>query len=152
MRKIIKYAEKSELMNISIKYGNERFSFNLFEELKIDEGRINAEIKGQPSAYGFLSMLHKRLLALKSDKEMEVSKAYDKVYTKWKSRKDDNTNRPYANDFAESKAKSSKLYLAKLKALNKIKSELGIIETCVESFEQRGHLIQTISANIRKTQ
>ena len=62
MKNLKKYSNSSSLMNIKIKYGEEIFKFNLKEELEINEDKINSELKEQPSIYGFLTLLHKKLM------------------------------------------------------------------------------------------
>ena len=151
MKRLNKYALESKLMDISISYGEEKFSFNLFRELVIDENKIDSEIKDQPSAYAFLAMLHKKLIRKLKDKEKEAEKKYWSLFLSYKSETDRDTGRPTSNDVAEGKARKHPEYNLKLQAYYDAELDCNIIETCVKSFEQRYSLIQTLSANIRKT-
>lgn len=151
MKKLNKYAEKSELMAVSITYGSEKFSFNLFSELVVDENKINYEAKVQPSAYAFLGMLHKKLIRRAKDKEREMDKTYATMYIKFKEKIDERTGRPTANELAKERAIASSRYQTSWKEYIEANHDANIIGVCVSSFEQRKDLIQTLSANIRKT-
>ena len=67
-------AKNSSLTNISIQYGKEKIKFNLYEELIVNESRINEELKNQPSYYGFLSLLAVKLKRSMGDKKAELEK------------------------------------------------------------------------------
>lgn len=148
---LIRYAEKSDLMNIMIVHGDETFRFNLNEEVIVNENRINSEIKEQPSAYAFLGMLHKKLIRKAKDKERTMKKIYAVMYIKFKGEIDEQTNRPTANELAKEKAIASPRYQRSVKEYIRVQHESEVLEVCVLSFEQRSSLIQTLSANIRKT-
>lgn len=150
MRRIKRYASSSKLMDIQITYGDEKFNFNLFKELVVDENKINQEIKDQPSASGFLSMLSIKLLRVSRDKRAEMEKAYAKEYTKHKNAIDPDTNRLYPKETAKELATKSKIFQDAVLEYHQAEENYGIIKSCVEAFEQRYSLIQTLSANIRK--
>lgn len=149
--RLIQYSGESDLMNISIIHGDETFKFNLNEEVIVNENRINKEIKEQPSAYAFLGMLHKKLIRKAKDKERTMKKTYAIMFIKFKEEIDDQTNRPTANDLAKEKVIASFPYQKSVKEYIRVQHESDILEVCVLSFEQRASLIQTLSANIRKT-
>lgn len=149
--RLIKYAWNSKIMEISISYGDDKFSFNLNSEILVDENRINEEIKEQPSAYSFLGMLHVKLERIKDDRKKEMEKAYSSTYIKYKSQINEQTQRPFSDDLAKEKAINSVKYQKAVLSYNKAKEDAGIIGHCVKAFEQRYALIQTLSANIRKT-
>lgn len=149
MNKLKKYAISSNLMNILIKYQDEVLKFNLNEELIISEDKINSEIKDQPSVYGFLGMLCIKLKRFLKDKEMEMKKEYARLYVKFKTEKNDSTGRPPGDDMVESKIIVNLVYQNKVKEYNQAEEDFGTIEHCVKSFEERGKMIQSLSANIR---
>jgi len=149
--KIIQYAMRSELMNVKFSYGDEEYSFNLFSELVVNENVINKEIKEQPSSYAFLGMLHKKLIRIAKDKERQAEKIWSGLYIMNKEKLDDLTGRPTTNELAKEKATYAKKYQEAIKAQIAAEHNAGVIEVCVKSFEQRSNLIQTLSANIRKT-
>jgi len=150
MKKINKYASTSALMNVKIKYGEESYIFNLYEEIIVDENKINSEIRDQPTGYAFLSMLHKKLIRKAQDKKTELDKVHATLFLHFKDELDKNTGRANSNDVAESKVLLDANYLNHLAAYDKAQDERDTIEVCVKAFEQRKDLIQTLSANIRK--
>ena len=80
-----------------------------------------------------------------------MEKAYANEYIKFKGTTDEQTGRPMANDLAKEKAIASPVYQNAVKLYQAVQHQSDIIEVCVKSFEQRQQLIQTLSANIRKT-
>jgi len=151
MKRIKQYASSSSLMDVKITYGDETFSFNLFEELVVNENKINQEIKEQPSAFAFLAMLHKKLLRISKDKKAEMEKAYARMYMQYKKKIDPETQRQYPKESAKEMATKSPIYQSAIKAYHQAEENWGVIDSCVKGFEQRASLIQTLSANIRKT-
>lgn len=149
MSKLIGYAQKSRLMSIRIKFGNESFNFNLFEELQVNENIINDEIKIQPSISGFLGTMLTKLERIREDKEAEMNKVYHKLFTLNKSKVVD-SGRYASDDLSKSMVISSRKYQDALKNYLIAKENASLIKTCVNSFEQRSFLIQTLSANLRK--
>ena len=85
------------------------------------------------------------------DKKREMEKMYARMYIMWKSKIDENTNRPTANEVAKEKATNESRYQKTVTAFLEAQHECDIIGICVSAFEQRYSLIQTLSANIRKT-
>jgi len=151
MKRIKKYASSSSLMDIKITYGDETFEFNLFDELVVDENKINQEIQEQPSAFAFLAMLHKKLLRISKDKKAELEQMYARAYMRWKNKMDSETQRLYPKESAKELATKSPEYQKAIKIYHQAEENWGVIDACVKSFEQRKDLIQTLSANIRKT-
>lgn len=149
MKKLHRYTNKSPIMDIRIKYGNELFKFNLYEELVIDENKLNKELKEQPSYYGFMGLLLVKLQRSKDDAEAEVNKKEAMLFVKYKSELDPNTNRPYSNDLTQSLVMDDDEYQKALKIFNGFKESVGIISMCLKSFEQRSSLLQSLSANRR---
>jgi len=148
MRKLHKYAEKSKLMNIHIKLGEELFKFNLFEELVVDENIINDELKTQPTVSGFLGTLHTKMDRIKEDKEAEMEKVYYELFVKYKKQKND-YGRPNSDDMAKSMALSNKKYQRAAEEYRTARENSTLIKVSLQAFEQRSYLIQTLSANIR---
>lgn len=150
MRNLEIYAEKSSLMDIKISYGKEDFDFNLFQELIIDENKINHEAQVQPSAYAFISMLHKKLIRVAKDKKVESERLFARFYVNYKKEIDRETGRQNPKETAHFMATKHPSYQKKVREYHIAEEKAGMIETCVKAFEQRSFLIQTISANIRK--
>ena len=150
MKKLLKYSETSTLMGITIEYNGEKINFNLFDEIVVDENKINHEIKVQPSSYAFLNMLYKKLIRVSKDKEKTMERKYAHLFIKYKSETDPLTNRPFNNDIAMEMVKKNKEYQKSLTDYHDAQHNADILEVCVKAFEQRYSLIQTLSANIRK--
>jgi len=139
--KLKKKIKSTNILDIKISYGGENIRFNLSEELIINENKINEELKHQPSYYGFLRLLQNKLERVKNDKKVELDKIFSSLFIDFKSDTDPNTNRPYNNDIAEAKVLEDKEYLDAINIYNKSIEDVSIIETCVQSFEQRSRLI-----------
>lgn len=151
MSKLQKYAQKSSVMAITIILDNgEKFRFNLHEELKISEEKLNFEAIEQSSSYAFLGMLYRRLVKATDDRKMEMTKAWAVAYSSTKGQTNEQTGRPYADDLAKAMADMDDDYIEAVKVYTDAKYKAGMLETCVTAFEQRASLIQTISANNRK--
>lgn len=149
MKKLQTYSKKSELMNIRIQIGSEVFRFNIHEELKVDENIINDEISEQPTIRAFLSTMGVKLDRIKADKEAELEKTYAELFIKFKSEVNKDLGKFPSDDMAKHLVIKSKKYQDALLEYNQAKENFGRIKSCVESFDQRGYLIQTLSANIR---
>lgn len=146
--RILKYAKRSKIMEVSINLGPKSFSFNLNDELMIDENGMTEELKSQPSYYGYLGMLRVKLQRKVDDLKIEVSKEYANLYFKFENK--EASNRAEAAKVAKYKTESNPLYIAKCNQLNKAQEDLGIIQVCLDSFEQRSRMIQSLNANLRK--
>lgn len=150
MAKILeKYSKTSDLNNIKIKVGDETFKFNLYEELAINENIINAEIRNQPSIYGFLGMLLTKVNRIKDDAEKEKEKVFAILFSQYKDKFSENTQKTYTDDAAKAMATKNKKYQEALTKYHQAKQNSSTIYTVVKSFEQRYSLIQTLSANLR---
>lgn len=149
-KNISKLIEKTSLMDINIRYGKDKIKFNLFEELQINERKINREIKEQPSYFGFLSLLLVKLEKVRDDKKATLENTHSRLYLKYKKQIDPNTNRVYSKESAEALVSINKDFQKSVEDYNRSKENFGIIKTCVDSFSTRGYLIQTLSANVRK--
>jgi hypothetical protein len=155
MKRLQKLASTSQIMDVYIKYGDEKFKFNLYRELQIldeSEGSLNTEIRGQPTTYGFLSMLLTKLKKLQRELDVEKTEVFSEILVNIKSEKDPLTGKPYTKDSAEAKVVMTKEYQEKMKEYNNILHNVETLETCVEAFNQRSYLIQTLSANLRKNE
>lgn len=150
MKKVNEYSEKSNLMKIKVDYDGETFSFNLFEELQINESTINREIKSQPSSYAFLSMLHVKMISIHDMAKKEMEATYSKIYSEHREQINPISKRPYDKELAEALTLKNTTYRIKCQKYIKAKTNMQTLEACVKAFEQRSYLIQTISANTRK--
>lgn len=144
------YAKSSKLMQITINYGDETYSFNLNDELIVTEETVNREIKIQSNSYAFISMLHKKLLINKDKAEKEMEKRFSDIFIKYKEKINPVTQRPYDKEYVTHIANANPGYQKRKDDFIEAKHQYETIGTCVKAFEQRAFLIQTLSANIRK--
>lgn len=139
----------SPINRITIKYGKEEIRFNLWDELKISEQRINIELKKQPSKYGFLLMLYGKL---KTQFELEKSDrraVYGRLWAKAKKRISSSTHRVYSDDAAEIWVEAHKEYRMATARCIHAKDKVDQLWAAVKAFEQRKDVIQSLSSNIR---
>jgi hypothetical protein len=151
--KIQKYSKESSLLNVKIAYDGQKFEFNLYEELKIDEETIQRELKGQATSFSFLAMLHKRLIKKYKDAEKTMKTVWSSRYiyfkTSEKSEYFKKNHKQPADELCKAYVESDKEYLEAYTDFLKAMDHMNTIETCVKSFEQRKDLLQTLSANTR---
>lgn len=145
----IKKHNKLTFLNINIQYGDEKITLNLLSELRINPDQINDEIKRQPSKYGFLLLLHKKLLTRFEEIKTERKKVYGKLYMRAKETKQASTGRPMSDDLAKAWVESHKKYVDITMLCIKAKDDADTIFSCVRAFEQKKDLIQSLSSNIR---
>ena len=149
-KKLNRYADRSSLMKVSIKFGKEDFEFNLYEELQINESIISREIKQQPTSYAFLLLLQTNLSSSLSKAKVEEERTYNKLYIRYKKRINQSTNRPNSDDSAKALVNTNPIYIKAQHNTIALAKNLGTISNCVKAFEQRSSLLQTLSANNRK--
>jgi len=147
MKKLFKYKD-SAVNNISIYYQGEKITFSLWDEVKISEEAMDKEIKTQPSHYGFLLLLQKKLNTRFEDLKRRRKKVYGQLLVKAKEMKvgprlmNDDTARAWV----ESHPKFNKITKLCIKA----KDDADTIYAAVQAFQQRKDLLQTLSSNRRK--
>jgi hypothetical protein len=150
MKKINQYAEKSSLMKVTVKQGEETFEFNLFEELQINESIISKELKNQPTSYAFLTMLQIQTSALYQKAKANEERVHNKLYLRYKKKRSEQTGRPNSDDVAKAMVTGNEVYTIAQNKTIALAKQLGTISNCVKAFEQRSSLLQTLSANRRK--
>lgn len=148
MKRLFAY-KGSPILNVRIKYGKELVSFNLGAELKIDENKINHQLKTQPTYYGFCLMLHKKLVTRFEEAKMIRKKVYGRLFLYAKENKKMN-GRPYSDDAAQLYVESHAKYINATKDCIKTKDDADALYTCIKAFEQRAFLLQSLSANNRR--
>lgn len=144
------FIKKNKITQVRIRYKKEFIKFNLYDELQINENIISQELTEQPSYYGFLTLLHKKLTRIMEDLEMEKDKTYSRLYLSKKDEVNKSTSRPYPDDSCKAYALQHEEYISVYKKYTSAKEDAGIIGGCVKSFEQRKDILQTLSANNRK--
>lgn len=154
MNKLKKYATKSDLMNVKIKFGKERFTFNLFEETQIEESKLDSLIKDQPASYSFLTMLLTRLSIQSTDLEEELKQLYEIEYINQITSTETDYYKTHGKFPAQKNAEIIVKGMDKYRELNDkvitVRNNKMIIATCVRAFELRSEMLRTLSANTRK--
>lgn len=149
MQSLRKTIIKSNLGNVEIQYGNELIKFNLPYELKIHgEEFINDDLKQQSTLYGFLLMLHKKLLTSFEHAKTERKRTFGVLMFKAKEEK--LNGRPLSDDLSKAWVEKHIKYIKATKHCIEIKDNADTIYSCVKAFEQRKDLMQTLSSNTRK--
>jgi len=141
-------------MEVEITLDGEVFKFHLGNELKIVENKINNMVKTQPAGYGFISMLHKRMLAKLRELERRKKSTHSKLFLHHSSSRTTKfykANNKYPNkDLAAASAEQDKKYQRIIREITRIESNISILEVCVRSMELKSNLLQTLSSNVRK--
>jgi hypothetical protein len=147
----IKLYKSSRLGKLTIKYGKEVFTFSLFDELAIKEVNLNRQIKDQPSAYGFLLLLQKKLNTefeiAKSDRRKLQGKLYLKAKENLRAK---STGKGYSDEAAKAYVYKNSKYNMLTRRCIEVKDAADSIYAMVRAFEQRKDLMQTLSSNQRR--
>lgn len=139
----------SPLMIIRITHEGEKFTFNLYKELRIrNESLMNKDLQQQPSYYGFLMVLHKKLLSSFEELKSDRKKTYGQLFFKAKGEK--LNGRPLSDDLAKAWVEKHSKYILATRACITAKDQADTVYSCVRAFEQRKDLLQTLSSNIRR--
>lgn len=147
--KLATFAEASALMKVKVSWGKETFRFNLYDELAINEDKINDEVKNHPTSYAFLNMLYKKLILKADEAKSNMEKTWSREYSRQKRKINPQTGRPTSDDLCKAKADTSPIVKARTEEYYSAKNDATIMEVAVKAFESRASLIQTLSANIR---
>jgi hypothetical protein len=144
MSGLSKYAGKSPIMNIKIRYKDEIFKFNLNEEMRVDEGHVNQKIKSHIRGHAFLNVLAVKLKIQYSQAKKALARHESSLLMKFKEK-------------GRTIAEAESLMYKKHPELQKQEDELlaleefkDTIDACLKSFEMRKDLLQSLSANVRR--
>lgn len=138
-------------MILKLTFKGKQYEFNMYEELAIKEINLDKDIKEHPSSYFFLRTLRTNLEALKKQLEADRKRKYNKAYKLAKAGKGEN-GRPKSDDLCKAIAESSESYKGATKEAIEAERSWNMINDAVIAFEEKKALIQTLSANLRKTQ
>lgn len=148
MAKLKEYS-KSKVNAISITYNGENIKFNLFDEVQISMVSLDRELKNQPSYYGFLLLLHKKLSTRVEELKLERKKLWGELYLEAKTSTTQN-GRPFTDDMSKAWVECHKEYVLASRKCIRARDEADLLFACVKAFEQRKDLMQTLSSNQRK--
>jgi len=141
--------KNSSIMEVVIKYNGEVIEFDLAKELKINEDIIDDELKKQPSHFGFLLMLQAKLKKKFSEALGKKKRIQSDIWIDLKGTTNPVTGAKYQKEDIQAIVETDEDYCRAQKAVDKVASEVDIMEAAIRSFEQRSHLLQTLSANAR---
>lgn len=154
MGSLRQYTRKSPLMILKIRIEGELYVINLAKELKIDDDLINEDIKYQPKTYYLLGVIHSKLVKQVKSLEKQKDKEYGRLFVYFLTSR---TSKFYlknkyfpAQKVAEALVEHNKDYLKVIDQLHQAIENRDTIQKCLESFEQRFSLLQTLSSNLRK--
>lgn len=147
--KLTKYASKSDIMKMKVKYNKDIFSWDMYEELKIVESNLNSHVKGHTVSYAFLSMLHVKLKIKFRDEHKRVKRLKDTYMAKYAGTATNLRTNTQVEAYMYSKHNDLKEAEDKLSQIEELKD---LLEVCVKAFEQRKDMLQSLSANIRREQ
>ena len=142
MSLLTQYAEKAEFMNVGLEIDGKPYKFNLDLQLKIQETKLNTELMDQPRAYAFLCMLRNKV----------------KLEVKRKVKLLDRKKAGMYNHYAETMEKVTDINnkIKGSKTIRKMQDDIdayddikSVLDICVDSFNQRKDLLQTLSSNLR---
>jgi hypothetical protein len=150
MKKLREIIRGSRVPHIKITYGEEILKFNLFDELKVSEEMLTRELKEQASYYGYLFLLHKKLLTRFEYLKQEKRRIESELFIKYKTGGNTTTGRAPSDDTAKAMVRKNKEYLKANHDCIKARDDADTIYACVRGFEQRKDLLQTLSSNNRK--
>jgi hypothetical protein len=140
--------KNSKIINkISISVGDETFVINVGVLLHIDENNIENEAESTLANFGYFSTLKAKLGRVVSDIQLQVTSLYSELFLDLKR---DEESR-ISDRYAESYANNDEDYQELVASLNKAKEHLNIITGIAEALKLKINVIQTISANLRKS-
>lgn len=142
MSKLIDYAAKADFMVIALEVDGKQYKFNLDQELRIQETKLNTELKQQTRQYAFLCMLRNKVKMQVKQKTRILKQKKDALFIKFKATTDKVTE--------ASKRVDTDLGVMKLqKQIDTFTDIQDILDIAVNAFNQRKDLLQTLSSNIR---
>lgn len=147
--KRLTYYKVSKLNTLNINYGGEKIRINLWRELRITPESIDVEIKNQPSSYGFLLLLHKKLLAAFEEAKLQRGRTYGRLFLSSKGKTGKN-NRLYSEEACKAYAECHPSFVEASQRCIEIRRSADEVYAAVRAFEQRKDLMQTLSSNQRK--
>jgi hypothetical protein len=154
MGRLKKQAQRSPIMDFDITYAGKHIRFNLYEELNIDTQDLNTDLMTQPRLYSFLTMLRqayiKKVKDVEKQKEEALAKAIEKQLTSDKTIYFKRRGSYVPANMAKEIAKKDPEYIDLCEKFVEYEDVKNRLNNAVEAFEQRGYLLQTLSANLRK--
>lgn len=134
-------------MIIKIIYNGEKIIFNLGKEARINEDDLEKELQGQPNKYGFLLLLHKKILTEFEKAKVAKKKKWAHLYLQ--AKESTTTGRPMNDTMAEATADKHPGYIELCHRCIELKDQADSIFAAVRTFEQKKDLMQTLSSNLR---
>jgi hypothetical protein len=144
MKKLMKYASTSAIMNIKVEYNKKVIEFNLDEELRISEDNLNGEVKGHVRSYAFLAMLHKKLSIALNEKRQELRRLSNSKLSELSKKSEIKVT------VAKAQVSGDKSVIFLEREIAQMDELTDYIGVAVNAFSIRKDLLQTLAANTRK--
>lgn len=129
---------------LKIKRGNSIYRVDLTSELRISEDTINSQLKNAPSSYAYLCTLRDKAIYERDRAEKEKDRAFSKSYLYYRDIPGMN------NEKATHMANLNANYISKSDIHMKLSLKASQLISACRAYEERGRILQTLSANIRK--
>lgn len=130
-------------MRYTLQVGDEIVKVNLYKELEIDEDNLNEAMANHPRILAFLGRVHAEML--KKVKLLEITRKEKKSERIMKLAESISITQ------AREQVDSDEEYVKITKKLISLEHKRDELERILEAFRHRKDLLQTLSANIRKT-
>jgi hypothetical protein len=137
------------LNKINLSVGDEVFVIQLGILLHINENTIEDEAESTLANYGYFATLKAKLSRVVSDTQLQVDSMYSELFLELK--KEEEQGSRVSDRHAEAFARDDEDFQDLMESLNKAKEQYQVISGATKSLELKLNIIQTISANQRRS-
>lgn len=131
---------------LEINAGGKNEIINISDELSISESKLNDQLMNSPSNYDYLCKLKDEACRKRDNLEREKDAVFSEVWLFYKE-----SNSKMTNDMATHKATSNQKYQSYLKKYIKADYLANQMISICKAYESRERVLQTLSANLRKS-
>lgn len=126
-------------------YKGKKVTLDITKELLIDESLLNTNLKRFPSNYAFLTLIKERYIKKKDKLLRERDKAFSELWVFYKE------SGNIANELATHKTNMHPKYNSLSERYEKVNYMTSKLISICKAYESRERILQTLSANLRKT-
>jgi len=134
---------------ITIRFGSETYRGNYFEDLTIDEARINEMLRTQPSRYVFWSKMVAMAKAIVEQKKLELERYTSQLYT-YLRRESERTGKKETEATLQAKIHLDPKTQQLQNELVSVRLKLDHLYAIKEAFSQRTQMLMSLAANLRE--
>lgn len=131
---------------LEIKYKGKEYSINISEELSIEDRSLNKSLMDSPSNYEFLCRLKDEACRKRDRLEREKDAVFSEVWLFYK-----NSDPRISNEMASHKANNNSKYASYVKKYQSANYKANQLISICKAYESRERILQTVSANTRKS-